>query len=93
MDRGPVPLRHLTRADVLATVEGGTEGSAKDAKHPPSVSSAVATPSQARMLATALDALSAMFSGYVSLDRELLDTGFEDLVGVVEEWRDAVPKA
>ena len=86
------PWGPLTRRAAPATVEGGTEGS-EDAAKPQTAASSAATPSQARMLATALDALSAMFSGYVSQDRELLDSGFEDLVGIVEEWRDAVPKA
>jgi len=79
----------LKKALGLDTLEGGTEGSVEHQNA--AVSSA--TTSQAESMGTALDALSAMFCGYVGQDRKLLDDGFEDLVGILEEWRDAVPKA
>jgi len=82
----------LQSAVASATLEGGTEGSANMVPSTNSVSFA-ASQSQAEEMGTALDALSAMFCGYVGSDRGLLDSGFEDLVGIVEEWRDAVPKA
>lgn len=81
----------LTGSPTSVTVEGGTEGSGNNQSSAISAS-VVATKSQAEEMGTALDALSAMFCGYVGQDRELLDTGFEDLVGILEEWRDEVPK-
>lgn len=81
-------LREALGIDTLA---GGTEGS--DESHSSTNSASVApSQSQAEAMGTALDALSAMFCGYVGQDRKLLDSGFEDLVGILEEWRDAVPK-
>lgn len=88
-----VPLRHLTHGDHPVILEGGKAGSIQDAKHPSPASSATPTSSDADMLGIALDALAAMFHGYISRDRALLDEGFEDLVGVLEEWRDEIPKA
>lgn len=81
----------LQKALGIDTLTGGTEGSAENQTS--AVSSVEPTPSAAASMGTALDALSAMFCGYVGQDRELLDSGFEDLVGILEEWRDAVPKA
>jgi len=86
-------IRELTgeaRADTLTGGQGGTEHQASS-----SLTSASGADGQSatRMLATALDALSAMFCGYLDKDRALLDEGFEDLVGIIEEWRDEVPKA
>lgn len=84
--------RLLKRLQNAVTLEGGTEGRANSQSSAISASSAD-EPSLAEEMDTALGALSDMFSGYVAKDRALLDKGFEDLVGVIEEWRDAVPKA
>lgn len=81
----------LTKLRALGMLEGGTEGRAKQGRSP---SAGVAVLSaDAEAMRAALDALTAMFSGYLGSDRELLDEGFEALVGILEEWRDAVPKA
>lgn len=81
----------LKRFKRLATLAGGQEGSEKGRSLPFAFSAGSAS-SEAASLGVALDALSAMFCGLVGRDRGLLDSGFEDLVGVLEEWRDAVPK-
>jgi len=81
----------LTGTPTSVTVEGGTEGSDESQSSAISASGAVSS-LQAHTMGTALDALSAMFAGYVGNDRKLLDDGFEDLVGILEEWRDAIPK-
>lgn len=86
-----VPLRHLTPKGETVTVAGGTEGSGYTPKEYPPASSAQELPG-ATAMATALDALAAMYHGYVGKDRELLDSGFETLVEVLEEWRDEIPK-
>jgi len=87
------PWGPLTRKPNLGTVEGGTEGSEQGSTEPPRVSSADLTSDLASEFSIALDALVDMFEGYIRKDRALLDTGFENLVTVIEEWRDAVPKA
>lgn len=84
-------VSRLTSGGTEGTLTGGKAGQ-DNAKHP-HVSIVETSPSQAESLGTALDALSAMFCGYVGNDRALLDSGFEDLVSIIEEWRDAVPKA
>lgn len=84
----PFPLKARDRA---ATLAGGTVGSTQAPKERPPVSSA-GNPT-ARIAQEAVDALSAMIAGFLGGDRELLDRGFEDLVGSCEEMRDAVPKA
>jgi len=72
-----------------ATLEGRAEGvSEKDGRSP-----AAAPSVDASGMRDALDALSAMYSGYLGSDRALLDEGFENLVGIIEVWRDSVPKA
>jgi len=81
----------LTESPTSDTVEGGTEGSVDNQSSAISASSAPSK-SQAEAMGIALDALSGMFSGYVGRDRELLDGAFEDLIGVLEEWRDEIPK-
>lgn len=84
-------LQKVLGADTLV---GGTVGSQERSKSVlNSASSARPSSTQVESFSTALDALSAMFCGLIGDDRELLDAGFEALVGEVEEWRDAVPKA
>jgi len=83
----------LTKARAKLTLPGGTGGtevkkSVEDASTPRDVPSA-----DAESMRSALDALTTMYCGYLGSDRELLDEGFESLVGILEEWRDAVPKA
>jgi len=88
----------LKAPETPVTLTGGTEGHTDDAKHPPSSASSAApegflmTRKQASLSRAAHHALSAMIAGYIDNDRRLLDDGFEDLVGLCEEMRDAVPK-
>jgi len=89
---------HLKTARKASTLMGGTEGSTQDAKHHPhSASGAEPAPSktsasEASLSSDAHHALSAMIAGFISRDRTLLDQGFETLVELIEEMRDAVPK-
>lgn len=85
-------LRALTEGHDPDTLEGGRGVPDNQASSSLTSASGADGQSATRMLATALDALSAMFCGYLDRDRALLDEGFENLVGVLEEWRDAVPK-
>jgi len=85
--------KRLQSAMAAATLAGGTEGSVNETPVEPPASSVEPIPSIAEEMDMALAALSDMFSGYLQNDRKMLDTGFENLVGIIEEWRDAVPKA
>jgi len=83
----------LTRALGLDTLTGGTEGQGQGAERLRSAFSAEQLREAGATLAISLDALLGMWEAYVAGNRETLDTEFENLVGCIEEWRDAVPKA
>lgn len=89
----------LTGLSSPVTVVGGRAGAVVETESPketgdsPQAHVRNASSADAESMRNALDALTAMFSGYLGSDRKLLDEGFEDLVGILEEWRDAVPKA
>lgn len=80
----------LTPAPESDTLAGGRGGHSPS---PEGTADTSVTDVAAQSMKDALAALTVMFCGYLDLDRELLDHGFEDLVGILEEWRDAVPKA
>jgi len=96
-DKGLINPPPLTSDKPTGTLAGGTAGSKQKAKPSTQSASSVAKASdsvsaQAELVRTAHHALSAMVAGFLDKDRELLDSGFEDLVGCLEEMRDAVPK-
>lgn len=88
--------RGLQKAIAEATLEGGTEGSAvrlDEVQSALSASSAVEAPSPVATLDMLLGACVDMFAAVVHQDRPRLDTAYEELVTLCEEFRDAVPKA
>lgn len=88
------PRRPLTDDAAPDTLTGGTVGSQEHSKSVlPSVSVAADRSSDVVTLGMALDAVTGMFAAVLLRDRRELDAQFENLVGCVEEWRDAVPKA
>lgn len=95
MNKGLINLPSLTPQGQPVTLTGGTEGKTQNAKHPLASSAAASqavSSAHTELIRTAHSALSAMVAGFLGQDRELLDSGFEDLVGCIEEMRDAVPK-
>lgn len=79
----------LTRRRPEGTLAGGRGGASRS---PEGTAATSAKSVDAQSIRDAVDALTAMYSGFLGSDRALLDSGFETLVEILEEWRDAVPK-
>lgn len=84
----------LTDAIAAGTLAGGTVGSQERSKSVLHSASSVAEPQHgAATLGMALDALWDMYAAVIVQDRKELDSAYETLITVVEDFRDAVPKA
>jgi len=86
--------KKLTKALGLDTLAGGTAGSQERSQSVLQSASSVAEPRNGTVtLGMCLDALWDIYAAVVTQDRKELDSAYETLVTLLEEFRDAVPKA